>query len=141
MAQMIYLQSRKHHGHVGGTDVCRGKGEGVGWTGSLELIDENNCIWIGWAMRSCCIAQRTISSPCVGIWWSIMWEKVYVYIYIFTHKCIYIYMYDWVTLLYSRNWQNTVNLIKNKNHKKKPSILIELPKTNTIEVYQFSRKM
>ena len=29
MAQMIYLQNRKDHGHVGQTCVCQG--EGVGW--------------------------------------------------------------------------------------------------------------
>ena len=26
--------------------VAKGKGEGMGWTGSLELIDANYCIWI-----------------------------------------------------------------------------------------------
>ena len=25
--------------------VAKGEGEGVGWTGSLELIDANYCIW------------------------------------------------------------------------------------------------
>ena len=30
---------------------------------------------------------------------------VYIYIYI----CMYVYMYNWVTLLYIRNWHNTVN--------------------------------
>ena len=29
-----------------------------------------------------------------------------------THIYIHIYMYDWVTLLYSRNWQNTVNQLQ-----------------------------
>ena len=47
MAQMIYLQNRKDHGHVG-------------WIGSLVLVDENSCIWSGQAMRSCSIPQRTI---------------------------------------------------------------------------------
>ena len=28
MAQMIYLQNRKYHGHVGQTHVCQGGGEG-----------------------------------------------------------------------------------------------------------------
>ena len=27
--------------------VAKGKGEGVGWTGSLGLIDANYCIWSG----------------------------------------------------------------------------------------------
>ena len=36
--------------------------EGVGWIGSLGLVDENCDIWNGWAMGSCCIAQGTISN-------------------------------------------------------------------------------
>ena len=27
--------------------VVKGEGEGVGWTGSLGLIDANDCIWSG----------------------------------------------------------------------------------------------
>ena len=42
--------------------VAKGEGDGVGWTGSLGLIDANYCICSGYAMRSCCIAQGTISS-------------------------------------------------------------------------------
>ena len=37
------------------------KGEGVGWIGSLELIDANYCFWNGLAMRSCCVALGTMS--------------------------------------------------------------------------------
>ena len=36
--------------------------EGVGWTGNFGLIDTNYYIYNGWAMRSCYIAQGTISS-------------------------------------------------------------------------------
>ena len=32
-------------------------------------------------------------------WWEIVWEK----------EKIYIHTYDWVTVLYSRNWHSTVN--------------------------------
>ena len=60
MAQMIYLQKRRDRGHVGQTRVCQGEGEGLGWRGSLGLVDENCCIWSGWTMRSCCIAQGVI---------------------------------------------------------------------------------
>ena len=60
MAQMIYPQNRKDHGHEGQTGVCQGEGERVGWIGNLGLVDENSCIWSGWAMASCCIAQGTI---------------------------------------------------------------------------------
>ena len=28
-------------------EVAKGKGEGVGWTGSLGFIDANYCIWNG----------------------------------------------------------------------------------------------
>ena len=42
---------------------------GVGWIGSLGLIDANYCIWSGYAMRSCCIALGTVSSH---LWWSII---------------------------------------------------------------------
>ena len=38
------------------------EGEGVGWTKSLGLVDANYCIWSGWAMKSCSIAQGTISN-------------------------------------------------------------------------------
>ena len=38
------------------------KGEGVGWIGSLGLIDADYCLWDGLAMRSCCAALETLSS-------------------------------------------------------------------------------
>ena len=38
-----------------------------------------------------------------GTWWRIMWEKEYIYVCVRER--------DWVTLLYSRNWQNTVNQV------------------------------
>ena len=41
---------------------AEGEGEGVGWTGSLGLIDAHYCIWSGEAMRCCCRAQGTLSS-------------------------------------------------------------------------------
>lgn len=37
------------------------KGEGLGWMGSLGLIDANYCLWNGLAMRSCCVALGTMS--------------------------------------------------------------------------------
>ena len=40
-----------------------GKGEGEGWIGSLGLIDADFCLWNGLAMRSCCVALGTMSSP------------------------------------------------------------------------------
>ena len=41
--------------------VAKGKQEGVGWLGSLGLIDTNDCFWNGLTMRSCRVALRTMS--------------------------------------------------------------------------------
>ena len=38
--------------------VAKGEEEGVGWIGSLGLIDANYCFWNGLAMRSFCVALR-----------------------------------------------------------------------------------
>ena len=38
------------------------EGEGVGWTGNLGLIDADDCLWNGEAMRSCCVALGTMPS-------------------------------------------------------------------------------
>ena len=42
--------------------VAKGEGEGVGWIGSLGLIDANCCLWDGLAMGSLCVALETLSS-------------------------------------------------------------------------------
>ena len=44
---------------------CRRRrwGEWRGWTGNLGFIDANCCLWSGWAVRSCCVALGTVSSP------------------------------------------------------------------------------
>ena len=69
---VIYMWSLKHSTNdlstkqkrswTSQTHVCQGEGEGVGWIGDLGLVDENSCIWSGWAMSSCYIAQGTISN-------------------------------------------------------------------------------
>ena len=41
--------------------VAKGKGEGLGWIGSLGLMDVNVCLWNGLARRSCSLAPRTMS--------------------------------------------------------------------------------
>ena len=46
------------NGHV----VAKGEEEGVGWIGSLGLIDPNYCLLNGLAMGSCCVALGTLSS-------------------------------------------------------------------------------
>ena len=40
--------------------AARVEGERVGWIGSLGLIEANYCSWNG-AMRSCCVALRTMA--------------------------------------------------------------------------------
>ena len=42
--------------------VAKGEREGVGWTGSLRLVDANHYILNGEAMRSYCTAQGTLSN-------------------------------------------------------------------------------
>ena len=41
--------------------VAKGVGEGVGWIGSLGLMDANYCSWNGFTVRSWCVALRTMS--------------------------------------------------------------------------------
>ena len=38
---------KENHGLGEQTVVAKGEGEGVGWTGNLELIDANYCLWKG----------------------------------------------------------------------------------------------
>ena len=42
--------------------VAKEEGEGVGWIVSLGLTDANYCFWNRLAMRSYCVALRTMSS-------------------------------------------------------------------------------
>ena len=43
---------------------------------------------------------------------------------------LYIYIYDWVTLLYSRNWHNIINqLYLNDNNFKRTKQILELKNT------------
>ena len=48
MAQVnLSTEKKQTHGHGEQTCVAKGEGEGVGWTGSLGLVDANYCIWSG----------------------------------------------------------------------------------------------
>ena len=62
MAQMNLSSVKKTMDLENRLVVAKGEGEGVGWTGSLGLIDENYFLWNGLAMRSCCVALGTMSS-------------------------------------------------------------------------------
>ena len=42
--------------------VAKEEGEGIGWIGSLGLIDTDYWLWNGLAMRSCCVVLGTMSS-------------------------------------------------------------------------------
>ena len=50
--------------------------------------------------KCCCIAQGTIPDH---LWWNLMEDNV--------KKRMCIYMFNWVTLLYSKNWQNIVSQV------------------------------
>ena len=45
----ISIEKKQTHGHGEQTSGYRGRraGEGVGWTGSLRLVDANYSIWSG----------------------------------------------------------------------------------------------
>ena len=57
MAQMILSTKQKQV-----TDLwLPGGGRGGGWTGSLGLVDQENCyVRTGWAMGSYCTAKGTV---------------------------------------------------------------------------------
>ena len=62
MAQMNFSTEKKIMDLENRLVVTKGEGEGVGWIGSLGLIDADYCLWNELAMRSCCVALRTMSS-------------------------------------------------------------------------------
>ena len=43
----LSTEKKQIHGFGEQTVVAKREGEGVGWTGSWELVDANCCIWIG----------------------------------------------------------------------------------------------
>ena len=71
---------KETHGLGEQSVVATGEGEGVGWIGSLGLIDADYCLWNGLAMRSCCVALGSTSSHLR--WNMLMWEKKNVYMYV-----------------------------------------------------------
>ena len=62
MAQMNLSTEKKIMDLENRLVVVKGEGEGVGWIGSLGLIDANYCLWNGLAKRSCYAALRTVYS-------------------------------------------------------------------------------
>ena len=43
----LSTEKKQSHGPREETCGCQGGGEGVGWTGSLGLVEVNYCIWSG----------------------------------------------------------------------------------------------
>ena len=62
MAQMNLSTEKKIMDLENRLVVAWGEGERVGWIGSLGLIDANNCLWNGLAMKSCYVALETMPS-------------------------------------------------------------------------------
>ena len=62
MAQMNLSTEKKTIDLENRLVVAKGQGEGLGGTGNLGLTDVDCCLWNALAMRSCCVALRTMSS-------------------------------------------------------------------------------
>ena len=62
MAQMNLSTEKKIMDLENRTVVAKGEGKGIGWIGSLGLIDADYCLLNGLAMIPCCVAVGTMSS-------------------------------------------------------------------------------
>ena len=62
MAQMNLSTEKKIMDLENRCVVAKGEAEGMGWIGSLGLIDANYCLWNGLAMTSRCVALGSMSS-------------------------------------------------------------------------------
>ena len=58
----LSTEQKQTHRHDNRLVVAKGEGKGVGWTGNGGSVDANYDISNGYATRSCCTAQGTISS-------------------------------------------------------------------------------
>ena len=56
-----------------------------------------------------CCTENYIQYPVIKPYWKSIWTNVCVCIYMYIYICVYIYICIIITLLYSRNWHNTVN--------------------------------
>ena len=41
----LSTEKKQTHGHREQTCGCQGKGEEVGWTGNIGLVNANSCVW------------------------------------------------------------------------------------------------
>jgi len=84
--------------------------EGVGWTGSLGLVDANYCLWSRSAMRSCCMYS---TGNCIQ---SLVMEHDGRY---YEKKNVCICMYNWVILQQKLTEPSKSTIIKKLKKKKK----------------------
>ena len=95
-----HIYTKETHELEEQTCGCRGVGERIDWEFGAHRCRLLNVEWISnvYSPQCCCIALGAVSSH---LWWNTMEDNV--------RKRMSVYMYDWVTLLKHRNWQNTVN--------------------------------
>ena len=124
--QMNSFAEEKQNQRLWKTDgYQRGQvGDGEKWTWGLGLAFAHWGIWNDWPTGTCCVAQRTLPS---NLWWS-TWEKT-------LRENGYVYMHDWITLQYSRHYNDLViQLYFNKLIKKerKKRLGLSVPKVANI---------
>ena len=95
--KLTYLQNRNRLTDFEKLTVTKGdRLGGYAWGSGLPYAYWGICN--DWPAGTCYMAQRTL---CNILWYSIWEDNLKEY------GCVY--MYDWITLLYSRNWHNTEN--------------------------------
>ena len=101
MAQMIYKTDK----NVRQTHICQAavKGSGMEWkigVSRWKLLHLER-------MGNEILLYSTGNYIPNHLWWNMMENNVRKIMHIYTY--VYKYIYGWVILLYSRNWQNIVN--------------------------------
>ena len=94
----VWIEEKQIHRLLKIYDYQREQVWGKGQTRGLGLAYAYWGIRNDWPTGICCITQGTLLDI---LWWS-MWEKNPK-----ENGCVY--MYNWITLLYRRNYQNIVN--------------------------------
>ena len=98
-SESIYKTERDSWTWTADLWLPRGRREEVGWTGNLGLSMQTITFRMDkqWGIVPTVQHKELYPISRDTTWWKIIQEK----------ECMH--MYDWVTVLYSRNWQNTVN--------------------------------
>ena len=88
----------------GEEEVAKGEEEGVGWTGSFE-VSRCELLHLDWISSEVLLFIYSTGNYIQALGIDQMEDNIR------KGMCVYIYicMYDWVTLLYRRNWHNIVN--------------------------------